>query len=86
MGYLSQCGKKALAQSASYLPSVADMMNQWRSFATARLPLSGSKNVCAVINIAKVTRVLIASSDGYLYIYDLNLIEGGDCTLIKQHR
>ncbi|CAG2181921.1 unnamed protein product, partial [Oppiella nova] len=25
-------------------------------------------------------------ADGYLYIYDLNTNEGGDCTLIKQHR
>jgi len=75
-----------LAQSASYWPSVADMMNQWRSFATARLPLSGCRNVCAFAVIQKVPRILIASSDGYLYIYDLNMNEGGDCNLVKQHR
>jgi autophagy-related protein 18 len=87
LGYISNYGRKALAQSASYWPSVADMMNQWRSFAIARLPLlSGSRNVCAVANIQKIPRVLIASADGYLYIYDLNVNEGGDCTLIKQHR
>jgi autophagy-related protein 18 len=87
LGYISNYGRRALAQSASYWPSVADMMTQWRSFAIARLPLlSGSRNVCAVANIQKIPRVLIASADGYLYIYDLNVNEGGDCTLIKQHR
>lgn len=86
MGLISTYGKKALTQSASYWPSVADMMNQWRSFATARLPLSGSRNVCAIINVPRNPRVLIATADGYLYIYDLNTNEGGDCTLVKQHR
>ncbi|XP_054155356.1 WD repeat domain phosphoinositide-interacting protein 2-like [Oppia nitens] len=86
LGYISTYGAKALQQTASYWPSMADMMNQWRSFATAKLSLSGPRNVCSVANIQKVPRVLIASADGYLYIYDLNVNEGGDCTLIKQHR
>ena len=34
----------------------------------------------------KELRVLVASSDGYLYIYNLDPVEGGDCTLYKQHR
>ncbi|CAG2160445.1 unnamed protein product [Oppiella nova] len=86
LGYMKAVGTKVLTQSASYWTPMADIMNQWRSFATARLPMSGSRNVCAVANIQRVPRVLIASADGYLYIYDLNTNEGGDCTLIKQHR
>lgn len=31
-------------------------------------------------------RLLIASADGYVYIYAVNPAEGGDCTLLKQHR
>ena len=31
-------------------------------------------------------RLLIASADGYIYIYAINPVEGGDCTLLKQHR
>ena len=27
---------------------------------------------------------MIASPDGYLYLYALNLDEGGDCSLIRQ--
>ena len=30
-------------------------------------------------------RLLIASADGYVYFYAINS-EGGDCTLLKQHR
>lgn len=36
--------------------------------------------------IEKVMRLLVANADGYLYIYDLDHDEGGDCTLLKQHR
>lgn len=70
---------------ASHFNSVADMMNQGRSFATAQLPLYGSKTVATIINYNKTPMVLIASH-GYLYVYDLNINEGGTCTLIRQHR
>jgi len=76
---------KKMIQSASQLTGVADIMNQWRSFATVKLPMIGSKTICAITN-KPTPVVLVASSDGYLYVYDLNINEGGDCTLIKQHR
>lgn len=83
MGYVG----KALMSSASYLPTqVTDMFNQGRAFANVHLPFSGLKNVCAITAIQKVARVLVASADGYLYIYNLETNEGGDCTLVKQHR
>ncbi|KAB7498848.1 WD repeat domain phosphoinositide-interacting protein 2, partial [Armadillidium nasatum] len=31
-------------------------------------------------------RILVASEDGFLYIYKFNTTEGGECTLLKQHR
>jgi len=83
MGYVSQ----ALKSSASYLPSgVTDVFNQGRAFANIKLPFSGLKNICALAMIQKLPRVLVASQDGYLYIYNLDPAEGGDCTLLKQHR
>ena len=83
MGYFNQ----ALKSSASYLPSqVTDMLNQDRAFATARLPFCGVRNVCAWAQIQKMPRLLVASQDGYLYVYNMNPIEGGECTLAKQHR
>lgn len=85
-GWMDYFGK-ALMQSASYLPSqVAEMFNQGRSFATVHLPFSGLKNVCALTVIQNLPRVLVASADGYLYIYNLDPAEGGDCTLLRQHR
>lgn len=62
-------------------------MNQWRSFAHAKLTFPGLKNVCAVTWDKNGTpRVLVASADGFLYIYDFNEREGGECNLIRQHK
>ncbi|XP_046916085.2 autophagy-related 18a isoform X2 [Dermatophagoides farinae] len=79
---------KKFCQTAGYFDSVADIMNQWRSFATVKLPLvsPGSRTICAITYSNQRSNVLIATTDGYLYVYDLNLNEGGDCTLIRQHR
>ena len=37
-------------------------------------------------SIQKMPRLLVASQDRYLYIYNLDPSEGGECTLLKQHR
>ncbi|CAA9997564.1 unnamed protein product [Nesidiocoris tenuis] len=36
--------------------------------------------------VQKVLRLLVASSDGTFYIYNLDVVDGGDCNLIKQHK
>ena len=78
---------RALVQSSTYISShVSDMLHQWRSFATCRLPFKQLKNVCAITTIDRQPRVLVVSPEGYLYIYNLDISEGGDCTLVKQHR
>ncbi|KAI5723218.1 hypothetical protein M8J76_003073 [Diaphorina citri] len=83
MGYLSQ----AITASANYLPTqVTDVFNQGRAFATVHLPFQGMKNVCVVTSIQKMLRLLVASTDGFLYVYNLDPNEGGDCVLIRQHR
>lgn len=38
------------------------------------------------VRIQKVLRLLVASADGTLYVYNLDTNEGGDCTLLKQYR
>ncbi|XP_067006590.1 WD repeat domain phosphoinositide-interacting protein 2 isoform X1 [Anabrus simplex] len=82
-GYLT----KAVQVSVTYLPSpVTDVFNQGRAFASVRLPFQGLRNVCAITTIQKVLRLLVASADGFLYVYTLDTAEGGDCTLVKQHR
>ncbi|XP_020916524.1 WD repeat domain phosphoinositide-interacting protein 2 [Exaiptasia diaphana] len=82
MGYFG----KALSPT-NYLPSqVTEVFNQGRAFANVRLPVAGLRNVCAIATIGKLPRLLVASADGYLYIYNVDPEEGGDCTLLKQHR
>jgi hypothetical protein len=41
---------------------------------------------CCFFRIQKVLRLLVASADGTLYVYNLDTNEGGDCTLLKQYR
>ena len=70
MGYLS----KAVSTTASYLPAqVTDTLNQTRAVATLTVPNSPviAPNTVAIANISRQTRLLLASSDGYLYIYNL---------------
>lgn len=82
MGYLT----KAVSASATYLPSqVTDVFSQGRAFASVHLPVQGLRTVCAVTTIQKILRLLVASSDGYMYIYNFDTNEGG-CVLVHQHR
>ncbi|XP_078692000.1 WD repeat domain phosphoinositide-interacting protein 2-like isoform X2 [Branchiostoma floridae x Branchiostoma belcheri] len=83
MGYFG----KALMGAGSYLPTqVSDMFNQGRAFAIVKLPFAGLKNICALAIISKLPRLLVASADGYLYIYNVDPADGGECMLLKQHR
>uniref|UniRef100_G1SG48 WD repeat domain phosphoinositide-interacting protein 2 n=1 Tax=Oryctolagus cuniculus TaxID=9986 RepID=G1SG48_RABIT len=78
---------KVLMASTSYLPSqVTEMFNQGRAFATVRLPFCGHKNICSLATIQKIPRLLVGASDGYLYMYNLDPQEGGECALMRQHR
>ncbi|XP_069604790.1 WD repeat domain phosphoinositide-interacting protein 1 isoform X1 [Ranitomeya imitator] len=78
-------GKMFMAAS-TYLPSqVSDMMNQDRAFATVRLTFVGHKNACTLVTIQKLPRLLVSSSSGHLYIYNLDPQDGGACVLIRKH-
>ncbi|XP_054284203.1 WD repeat domain phosphoinositide-interacting protein 2-like isoform X3 [Macrosteles quadrilineatus] len=83
MGYLT----KAATLSAKYLPTqVTDVFSQGRSCVCVHLPVHGYKTACAVATIQRVLRLLVASTDGFLYIYNLDTSEGGETTLVKQYR
>ncbi|KXJ75771.1 WD repeat domain phosphoinositide-interacting protein 2 [Aedes albopictus] len=82
MGYISRA-------VTSYLPlalpsQVTDVFTQGRAFASAVLPVAGLRHSCVIATIQKSLRLLVASQDGYLYVYQLPL-EGGECQLIKKH-
>ncbi|KAM6951616.1 WD repeat domain phosphoinositide-interacting protein 1-like isoform 2-T2 [Aplochiton taeniatus] len=78
---------KMFTAASTYLPAqVSDMMHQDRAFATVRLNMFGLKNVCALATIQKMPRLLVASSDGHLYIYNVDPQDGGECVLVQKHR
>jgi len=82
MGYLS----KAVTASASYLPTqVTDTLNQSRAFATVTVPSAGIPNIVTIATLSRQTRLMLASADGYFYIYNIPDV-GGDCVMVKQHR
>jgi len=82
MGYFS----KAVTASASYLPAqVTDTLNQSRAFATVTVASAGVPNIVTIACLSRQTRLMLASADGYFYIYNLPS-QGGDCVLAKQHR
>ncbi|XP_034482494.1 WD repeat domain phosphoinositide-interacting protein 2 isoform X4 [Drosophila innubila] len=79
MGFLSKT-------VTSYLPTqVTDVFSQGRAFASVTLPEAGVRRMCAITTIQKQLRLLIASQDGYLYVYSIPSIEGAECQLIKRH-
>jgi len=45
---------------------------------------SGARNICTLATINKIPRILVASADGYLYIYNVDPAEGQECTLLRQ--
>eukprot|EP00063_Salmo_salar_P068355 XP_014043190.1 PREDICTED: WD repeat domain phosphoinositide-interacting protein 1-like [Salmo salar] len=73
--------------ASSYLPAqVSGVMSQERAFATVRLLVAGQRNVCTLATIQKLPRLLVASSDGQLFIYNVDPQDGGECVLAQKHR
>uniref|UniRef100_A0A4W6DLK6 WD repeat domain, phosphoinositide interacting 1 n=1 Tax=Lates calcarifer TaxID=8187 RepID=A0A4W6DLK6_LATCA len=65
---------KMFTAASTYLPTqVSDMMHQDRAFATVRLNMFGSFTCLCVFY-------------GYLYIYNVDPQDGGECVLVQKHR
>lgn len=78
---------KMINAASTYLPApVSGMMSQDRAFATAHLLTSGRKNTCTLAMIQKLPRLLVATADSQLFIYTLDLQEGGECKLAYTHK
>ena len=60
-------------------------MNQSRAFATVTVPSAGLPNIVTIASLSRQTRLMLASADGYFYIYNIPEA-GGDCVMVKQHR
>ncbi|KAF7652419.1 hypothetical protein LDENG_00097120 [Lucifuga dentata] len=78
---------KMFSVASSYLPAqVSGMMSQDRAFATVHLLASGCKNVCTLAVIQKLPRLLVATADGQLFVYNVDPQDGGECVLAHKHR
>lgn len=68
----------------SYLPEVlTEMWEPSRDFAFLKLPVAGVHSVVALSNTSP--QVMVVTSEGYLYIYNIDLENGGECVLVKQY-
>uniref|UniRef100_T1JZ98 WD repeat domain phosphoinositide-interacting protein 2 n=1 Tax=Tetranychus urticae TaxID=32264 RepID=T1JZ98_TETUR len=73
--------------SEYYLPAnISKIFSQERSFAYARLPMKDLKAVAAISTVNDEPWLVVASYDGYVYIYSLNLVQGGECSLVRQRK
>lgn len=78
---------RAIQTAANYLPTQAsDVLTQDRAFATVAVPQSALnyRNICTLAYIQKNLRLLMASADGWFYMFDVNTQEGGICKLLTQ--
>ncbi|KZT18935.1 WD40 repeat-like protein [Neolentinus lepideus HHB14362 ss-1] len=76
---------KSLSSSVGgYLPNtLTEMWEPSRDFAFLRLPTSGVKSIVALSGT--MPQVMVISSDGYFYSYNIDLENGGECSLLKQY-
>lgn len=75
---------KSLSHSmGGYLPNtITEMWEPSRDFAFLRLPTSGAR--CVVALSGTMPQVMVISSEGYFYSYNIDLENGGECSLMKQ--
>ncbi|KIM78177.1 hypothetical protein PILCRDRAFT_75801 [Piloderma croceum F 1598] len=80
-----QMGKSLTHSVGGYLPNtLTEMWEPSRDFAFLRLPTSGTR--CIVALSGTLPQVMVISSEGYFYSYNIDLENGGECSLMKQYR
>ncbi|KIM35831.1 hypothetical protein M413DRAFT_449564 [Hebeloma cylindrosporum] len=76
---------KSLTHSmGGYLPNtITEMWEPSRDFAFFHLPTSGVRSVVALSGT--MPHVMVLTSEGYFYLYSIDLDKGGECALLKQY-
>ncbi|KAG9311918.1 WD40 repeat-like protein [Chiua virens] len=76
---------KSISSSVGgYLPNtLTEIWEPARDFAFLRLPTSGAR--CVVGLSGTLPQVMVISSEGYFYAYNIDLENGGECTLMRQY-
>lgn len=69
----------------SYLPDmITEMWEPARDFASLKLPSAGVRSLVALSS--HTPQVIVVTSEGFFYQYNIDLEIGGECVLVKQHR
>lgn len=82
MDYLSQAVKSS---AAVFSTQAAEVLSQDRDFAHAHLPSSGWRRFSVIVKTEANPRLLVASEEGILYVYNVDTENGGQCELLKQY-
>ncbi|KAF3913006.1 hypothetical protein ABW21_db0201397 [Orbilia brochopaga] len=76
-------GKSVVGAVGGYLPqAVTEMWEPQRDFAFARLP-AATKSVVALSSNSP--QIMVVTSDGFFYLYNVDMENGGECILTKQY-
>ncbi|KAF9490949.1 WD40 repeat-like protein [Pleurotus eryngii] len=80
-----QLSKTLTHSVGGYLPNtLTEMWEPSRDFAWLRLP-SSPPGVRSIIGLSgTMPQIMVVSSEGYFYSYNIDLESGGECTLMKQ--
>lgn len=97
-----QMTKSLTNSMGGYLPNtITEMWEPSRDFAFLRLPTTGARTIVALSGLVfsitesiiisealyrTMPQVMVLSSEGYLYLYNIDLDNGGECSLIKQYK
>jgi len=77
-------GKSVVGAVGGYLPqAVTEMWEPQRDFAFVRLPTAGVKSVVALSSNSP--QIMVVTSDGFFYLYNVDMEKGGECILTKQY-
>ncbi|CEH16566.1 wd40 repeat-like protein [Ceraceosorus bombacis] len=75
---------RAAGGVSSYLPGgLSEMWEPSRDFAYLKLPTAGVSSVVALSSTTP--QVLVATSEGFFYSYNIDLETGGECSLTRQY-
>ncbi|KAL2356763.1 vacuolar targeting protein Atg18 [Cryomyces antarcticus] len=81
-------GANLVTRAAGYLPSaVSEIWEPARDFAWVKIPrTAGAPSVKTVVAMSSnIPQVMVASSEGQFYVFNIDLERGGEGTLTHQH-
>jgi autophagy-related protein 18 len=79
-----QIGRTVAGAAGGYLPhAVTEMWEPARDFAFVKLPNAGVRSVVALSSSSP--QIMVVTSDGNFYVYNVDMEKGGECVLLKQY-